>query len=1059
MSRYAVLLAVAILAAAGFNPLPVFAGEPGKLEYNRDIRPILAENCFACHGPDSAARKAGLRLDDRESAIDKGAIEPGKPDHSELIHRIVLPSTDKQAMPPPNSHKILKPQQKEILKQWIAQGAEYQPHWSLIPPQRPDVPAIPAGWQARNPIDHFVFAELAKRGLSPNPEADRRTLARRLSLDILGLPPNPADVEEFVNDPSPDYYEKYIDKLMQSPHWGEHRGRYWLDAARYADTHGIHFDNYREMWSYREWVIQAFNRNLPFDQFTIEQLAGDLLPNPTLDQRIATGFNRCNITTNEGGIIDEEYAVLYTRDRTETVSQIWMGLTAGCAVCHDHKYDPLSQKEFYQLAAFFNNFDQPVRDGNIPNPAPVIPVPRPEDRARFEQLAQEIASAKQQLENRKTSARGDFDTWLANVKPADVAEMVPTDKLHLLAALTEGKENEVALTVNGEKRSATFELGAGYVWGQGKPKGKGLTILQSGPAIELADVGDFDADQAFSVGAWVKLSRRNTVGGLLAKMDAPANGFRGWDVWLQSDRVGMHIIHKWQDDALKVVAQTPLKPNQWYHVFVTYDGSKKAAGVKIYIDGQPQAVDVEADSLKSTTRNEVPFKIGQRHAGDRVAGASLYDLRIYRKALTGSEVGQLARSGAAAETLAKPADQRTEKERDDLYAWWLATFDKPFQQIDRQIAQLQQEEAAIKARGTIAHVSVEKATMPEAYILNRGEYDQRKEKVGPGTPEVLPPFPDDLPKNRLGFAQWLLRPEHPLTARVTVNRFWQEVFGSGLVRTAGDFGISGELPSHPELLDWLAIEFRQDWDVKRFFKLILTSATYRQSATVTPEKLAKDPQNVWLSRGPRFRMDAEMVRDHALAVSGLLVRKLGGPSVKPYQPDGVWEAVAMPESNTRFYKRDSGENLYRRSLYTFWKRSAPPAAMEVLNAPNRETCVVVRDRTNTPLQALLTLNDVQFVEAARVLAETTLHAAGSDDARINFISARLLARPFRPEELEVVKESLAELRAEYRNNPAAAKQLIAFGEKKPDDGLEPGELAAWTMLCNQLMNLDEVLNK
>ena len=1049
-------LAAALVSARAGNP-PAAPAE--KLQYNRDVRPILAENCFACHGPDSAARKAGLRLDQRDAAIDKGAITPGKPDASELVTRIFLPDGDEQAMPPAKAHKTLKPEQKETLKAWIAQGAEYQPHWSFIPPERPPVPPAPAGWQARNPVDNFVFAGLAKRGLTPAPEADRRTLARRLALDLTGLPPDPADVDEFVNDPAPDYYERYVDRLMRSPHWGEHRGRYWLDAARYADTHGIHFDNYREVWAYRDWVIDAFNQNVPFDRFTVEQLAGDLLPNPTLEQRIATGFTRCNITTNEGGAIPEEYLVLYTRDRTETVSQVWMGLTAGCAVCHDHKFDPVSQKDFYSLAAFFNNTTQGAMDGNIKDTPPIIPVPRPEDRARFDRLGKDIAAAQKALDARKSAARGDFDRWLAGVKPADVAGLIPTDKLHLLAKLTEGQGKTVRATVDGAERAVEFEPGAGYVWGNGKPTGKGLTVLQSGPAIEFPGVGDFDAGQAFSVGAWVKLSKRNTGGALVAKMDAPDRGYRGWDVWLQADRVAMHLIDTWPGDTLKVAAKSPLKVNEWTHVFITYDGSKKASGVKIYLNGQPQPVGVEADALKGTTRNKVPFKIGQRHAGERVAGASLYDLRVYGRALAGPEVGQLARGGVV-DTLAKPADKRTKKEADDLYDWWLATLDKPYQAADARLAGLRQEDAAIRSRGTVAHVAVEKSMPPEAYVLTRGDYDKRGKKVGPDTPKALPPFPADLPRNRLGFAKWLLRPDHPLTARVTVNRFWQELFGTGLVRTSGDFGVTGEPPTHPELLDWLALEFRQDWDVKKFFKLLVTSATYRQSAVATKEKAEKDPQNVWLSRGPRFRLDAEGLRDYALAASGLLVRKIGGPSVRPYQPEGVWEAVAMPESDTRYYKRDSGEKLYRRSMYTFWKRAAPPASMEVLNAPNRETCTVRRERTNTPLQALVTLNDVQFVEAARVLAENALKAGGdTDDARIDFVARRLLARPFRPEELAVVQGSLAALAAEYRGKPGEAKKLIGYGESKADPGLDPPTLAAWTMLCNELLNLDEVLNK
>ncbi len=1046
---------LALPLLAGFAATAAAADK--KLEYNRDIRPILAENCFACHGPDSAARKGRLRLDLRDDALEREAFEPGKPDESKLVQRMLLPDSDKAKMPPVASHKVMKPGQIATLKAWIAQGAEYQAHWSFLAPKRPDIPAVKDAARVRSPIDNFILAKLEARGLTMAPEADKRTIARRLSLDLTGLPPDPADVEEFVKDQTPTAYEKLVDKFLASPQWGEHRGRYWLDAARFADTHGIHFDNYREMWSYRDWVINAFNKNQKFDQFTIDQIAGDLLPNATIDQKVATGFNRNNITTNEGGAIAEEYLVLYNRDRTETVNQVYMGLTAGCAVCHDHKFDPITQRDFYSMAAFFNNTTQGAMDGNIPNTPPILNVPMEQDRARFAAIGKEIAAANEAAAARRKAARADFDKWLATVKPEEIAGRVSEDKLHLFAKFNEGKDKAVKFKLDGKEQSASFDP-AGYVWGNGKKGQKGLTILQSGPAIELKDVGDFDTKQSFSVGAWVRLSKRNTAGAIVAKLDT-ANGFRGWDLWVQSDRIGMHIVNKWNEDALKVVAKAPLKINADQHVFVTYDGSAKASGVKIYVDGVLQPVDVEADALKGTIKNAVPFKIGQRNADGRVAGVSVHDLRIYGRALVNAEIGQLSKGTALADLLAKPADKRTPKEVDDVYDWWLVTNDKPYQDAEAATAKLKAEEVAIQSRGTIAHVWNEKPSMPEAFILNRGEYDRRKDKVGPATPKVLPAFPADYPKNRLGFAKWLLLPDHPLTGRVTVNRFWQELFGAGLVRTAGDFGITGELPSHPELLDWLALEFQSHWDVKRFFKMMVMSSTYRQAAIATPEKLEKDPANTWVSRGPRFRMDAEMVRDYALAASGLLVKKIGGKSVKPYQPDGVWEAVAMIGSNTRDYKRDSGESLYRRSLYTFWKRAAPPASMEVMNAPNREYCVVKRERTNTPLQALLTLNDVQFVEAARVLAEHAMQSGKTDAERIDFLAKRLLARSFTEKELPIVTESLTELKREFGAKPEEAKKLIAFGESKADPKLEAAELAAWTMLANEVLNLDEVLNK
>jgi hypothetical protein len=1028
-----------------------------KPQYNRDIRPILAENCFACHGPDSASRKAGLRLDQREAAVAAKAIIPGKPDQSLLIQRVF--HTDlAEVMPPPKTHKKLTPAQKETLKRWIASGADYQPHWSFIAPTRPPLPPVKDAKWVRNPIDRFILAELEKHGLTPAPEADRRTLARRVSLDLTGLPPDPADVEVMVNDSSPDWYERYVAKMLASPHWGEHRGRFWLDAARYADTHGIHFDNYREIWTYRDWVISAFNRNLSFDQFTIEQLAGDLLSNPTLDQKIATGFNRCNITTNEGGVIAEEYLVLYARDRTETVNQVWMGLTAGCAVCHDHKFDPLTMRDFYSMAAFFNNTTQGAMDGNIPNTPPVMPVPRMEDAPKWAGITKKVETARLKIEDRKKSARGDFDKWFAAVKPEEFAKLAPTMGLRLHLPLTEGKDRTVGFSVDGKPRSV--KLDSGFDWVKGGKTAAKAFALKPGPAVEVPEAGDFDKSQRFTISTWVKFTRRGTNGALVARMDN-RDKYRGWDLWAQNDSVGMHLIHAWQDDALKVVTKNPLKPNEWHHVTVSYDGSMKASGIMVYVNGVAQPVNVEADSLKNTTRTNVPLKIGQRHESEKLSNAVLQDVRLFDRMLTAAEVGQLAKATRSGELLAKPKDKISPTEKNELYDWWLATSDKAFQEASAAFTAAQAEEVELRSRGTIAHVMQEKDGEAMAYILYRGEYDKRRDPVKPATPNALPPMAVDQPRNRLGFAKWLLRPEHPLTARVTVNRFWQEVFGTGIVRTTGDFGVSGELPSHPELLDWLAVEFReQGWDIKKFFTLILTSATYRQAAITMPEKNEKDQQNRLLSRGPRYRLDAELIRDHALASSGLLVRKLGGPSVKPYQPEGVWEAVAMIGSNTRDYRRDSGENLYRRSMYTFWKRSAPPASMEIFNAPNRETCAVRRDRTNTPLQALVTLNDVQFVEAARVLAEKALTAgAKTDGERIDFVAKRLISRPFRLDEMAIATRSLNELLAHYRAQPDEAKRLIAVGESKANPNLAPATLAGWTMLVNELMNLDEVLNK
>jgi hypothetical protein len=1031
-----------------------------EIEYNRDIRPILVDTCFSCHGPDSAARKAELRLDQRDAAIEHSAIAPGKPDESEMIRRI-LSDDPEEIMPPSELKKPLTAEQKQLLVRWIEHGAEYQQHWSYIAPVRADVPAVPerlrgefANWP-KNPIDHFVLSQLADRGLTPAKEADRHTLARRASFDITGLPPNPEMVRAFVSDPSENAYETYVDALLQSPQWGEHRGRYWLDYARYADTHGIHFDNYREMWAYRDWVINAFNRNMPFDQFTMENIAGDMLPDATLDQKIASGFNRCNMTTNEGGIIDEEYAVHYTRDRTETVSTVWMGLTAGCATCHSHKFDQLSQNEFYELAAFFNNTTQAVRDGNIKDTPPVIPVPMEADRPRFEALPPLIASAKEAVEARRLEAKKDYEAWTTSSKPEDLGEPVSAEGLHLQAGLNEGDGRVVKISLDGV--AVDVPLLESAKWQDG-PTGKAIAV--QGAACEIATAGDFESDQPFSCAAWINVPANDGSGPIAARME-PGPMYRGWDFWMQQRRVGMHLINAWPDIGLKVVSKAQVPANQWVHVAVTYDGSRKASGVSIYINGAAQEKNVENDKLDaSSVRTATPWRIGQRAGGEAFTGA-IQDLRIQKRVLTPAEVDSLAKLSRYQATLAKSVDQRSDQEKTDLFEYWLKQFDTTFIEHSTVLQTLEKEQADIRARGTIAHVMNEKPEPATAFVLFRGEYDQRRDQVHPGTPAALPPFPAEAPRNRLGLAQWLLRPEHPLTARVTVNRYWQEVFGTGIVRTTGDLGVSGELPSDQELLDWLAVEFRETgWDVKRLIKLMVMSATYRQSAAVTPEKLEKDPANRFLSRGPRFRMDAEMVRDNALAASGLLVKKLGGPSVKPYQPEGVWEAIAMIGSTTQRYVRDSGDNLYRRSLYTFVKRMAPPASLDLFNATNREICTVRRERTNTPLQALVTMNDEQFVEAARRFAENILTQGGdSTPSRLQWAAMQLLSREFRPEEVAILEQSLGQLTAFYLAHEKEADELIHTGDSEPNSALNKSSLAAWTMLCNQMMNLDEVLNK
>ncbi len=1054
---------IGILAiAAVFAALPVQVAAAMKgVEYNRDIRPILADNCFSCHGADSASRKASLRLDHFEDAIasHKGsnpAIIPGKVDESEMIKRLLTKDEDDR-MPPVKTKKAVTPQQLELLRNWIAQGAKYEAHWSLLAPQKPPLPKGSRDNWVRNPIDAFIMARLEKEGLKPAPEADRRTLARRLSLDLTGLPPTVEQVERFLSDKSASAYERLVDGLLASKSYGEHRARYWLDAARYADTHGIHIDNYREIWAYRDWVINAFNRNTPFDQFTVEQLAGDLLPNPTLDQKIATGFNRCNITTSEGGAIDEEYIVLYARDRTEATSAVWLGLTTGCAVCHDHKFDPISQKDFYSLSAFFNNTTQPAMDGNKKDTPPVVVVPAPKDIVRWEELKPLADDARGRVEKRKESAKPDYAVWQSAVTQEQLLGFLPQAQPSLLVSLTESNRNNFAMMITGKSSELKLPHDADAVAGAISDS---ALVLAKDNVPEILDAGNFDRTNAFSFGAWVRLDEKDRNGSLMARMDNE-KGFRGWDLWMEDGRPGTHMVNKWPENALKVVSKKRLDAGKWAHVMITYDGSSKAEGVKIYVDGQPTETDRQSDKLSDTIVTDTAFKIGQRKTGDELEKAGVQDVRIYSQALSPEDAASLGRSQRMAWLVRKAEDKRSDEEKSFLYDAYLRLFDKVYMSEKAVLATLEKDEREIKMRGTIAHVMDEKRDAPMAHVLFRGEYDKRRDKVEAAVPKALHAMPSDLPRNRLGFAKWLLLPENPLTARVTVNRFWQEIFGAGLVRSAGDFGVMGELPSHPELLDWMAVDFRENgWDVKRFYKMMVMSATYRQQSVSTAQKTEKDPQNKLLARGPRFRLDAEMIRDYALAASGTLSPKIGGPSVKPYQPSGVWEMVAMPESDTSKYKQDSGDNLYRRSMYTFWKRTAPPASMDILNAPNRETCTVKRERTNTPLQALATLNDPQFIEAARRLAENTIKEGGKSPVdRVDYMAKRILARPLRSAERRVTLEVLKDLLAHYAGDADDAKTLVSVGESKPAADLAASELAAYTMLANQLLNLDEALTK
>ncbi len=1034
---------------------------PLEISFNEHIQPILSEYCYHCHGPDSGTRepkKSPLRLDRVEDAFaprgdGKPVIIKGKPGESQLVH--VIRSQDPDViMPPPKSHKTMNEREIALLERWIEQGAEYEPHWSFARIAKPEVPTAGETWAA-NPIDRFIAAKLDETGLKPNPPEDSRRFHRRLTLDLTGLPPEPAETDAFAKAMETNAraaIEAEADRLLATTASAENFARHWLDAARYADTHGIHIDNYRAIWPYRDWVVRAFQQNMPWDRFTLEQIAGDLLPDRTLDQHVATGFSRCLSTTGEGGAIGEEYEATYAKDRVDTVSAIWLGLTTGCASCHDHKFDPVTMREFYQLAAFFRNTPMSPLDGNNAEHPPNVFVPLMEDRDRWASVATDISGMEKQIAARKTQACGDYESWLANASIAPDRRIDSTLSLHLPLAEAEGP---IHGTADGQPREWPAEIPR-----IDAPLGKAPLVSET--TVELGDVASFSRGDRVTYGGFIRIEGK-PYGAIVARMN-PARAFRGWDFWIEGGKPGSHVIDSWDKAANKTVANDALKPGEWHHVMITFDGAASGHQAHaVHVNGKRVNATTYPNTVGGTIETAVPLRIGTREGGEsklRGGQVALQDFRFYRRLLSGAEIAALANTALLSQVVATPPDQRTREQLDSLYQYYISNIDPRSRELAARLDSLKAEQAAIRTRGSVSLVMEEKKDQPFAHVLNRGVYADKGEKVPPGTPAVLPPMPADAPNNRLGLARWLNDPANPLPARVTMNRAWYYLFGAGIVETNDDFGIMGARPSHPQLLDWLAAEFIDSkWDHRHMLKLIVSSATYRQSGAVSPEKLEKDPSNRLLARGPRVRLDAEPIRDLALAASGLLSTKVGGPPVKPYQPEGIWEAVAMPQSNTRHYRQDKGESLYRRSLYTMWKRTAAPPTMEILNAPTRETFCVRRDRTNTPLQALALLNDPQFVETSRVLATRTIAGSSDFDSRIDHVTSRLISRALAPDERALVRASLDEVLANFRKQPEDAAKLLATGESPaPKDGDLP-ELAAWTVICSQILNLDETITR
>ena len=1068
------LFAALVLTAA--LALGATAQKDAAVDFGSDVLPVLSDRCFACHGPDESQRKTKLRFDTEAGAFAKlaeggFAIVRSDPEKSVLLERITSDDPARRMPPAYLGHGKLSDAEIERIRRWIEQGAEWQKHWSFTAPRRAELPTLegrPVEQQRwpRNAIDRFVLARLDREGLKPSPETDRATLIRRVTLDLTGLPPTPAEVDAFVNDPAPEAHNKLVDRLLNSPHYGEKMASHWLDAARYADTNGYQSDGVRSMWRWRDWVIGAFNRNMPFDQFTIEQIAGDLLPNATRDQIIATGFNRNHRTTAEGGSVEEEFRVEYVADRVETTSTVWMGLTVGCARCHDHKYDPITQKEFYQLFAYFNNVPERGLVYNFGNEHPYIQAPTPEQDAELAELDAQVARTRrefQALEPKIARSQKVWEKWLRN---AGTRDWSPRDGLILHFKLDGDLREDTGVYRRRESRkplqtpdpakqvrAAFVDAGDESAFVRGRV-GQAASLdgkrhIDGGPGFKL------DFLDPFSFAAWIRPTSAN--GAILSKAESFRTG-QGHGLYLREGKVFLYVNRRWTDISLRLQTERALKLNQWQHVLVTYNGKRAAKYVHIYINGEEWAKDVLFDELTFPFSTKEPFRIGAG-GGEPGFEGLIDDVRVYDRALSADEAAALPLLETVAAIAAIAPKKRTPAQRLKMrFAFLDLAAPKEVQLARQRYGDARRERELFNESIPTVMVMKESETPRDAFVLRRGSYDAPGEKVAPGVPSILPPLREGWENNRLGLARWLVDPANPLTARVTVNRFWQNLFGVGLVKTVEDFGTQGERPVHPELLDWLASEFVESgWDVKALLKTIVTSATYRQASKVTPELIERDPENRLLARGPRYRLPAGTIRDQALAVSGLLVDEIGGPSVRPYQPEGLWVELTFADAK---YQPDTGDKLYRRSLYTYWKRTVAPPAMMTFDATDRETCTVRETRTNTPLQALNLMNDVTYVEASRKLAERMMTAGGATpDERIAHGFRLALARTARPKEQGVLRGVFERFRDKYADDPDAAAKLLAEGESEYDESLDKAELAAYAGIASLILNLDEAVTK
>ncbi|QOV91183.1 DUF1553 domain-containing protein [Humisphaera borealis] len=1053
MFRSSLLVAMLILTAGA---RPVVAAEP-PVDFSREVLPLLSDNCFHCHGPDEKGRKAKLRLDTREGAYrvkeDVAVVVPGNSAKSELVKRIFSDDPD-DMMPPPDGVRKLTPAQRQTLKRWVDEGAKWGTHWAFVPPTaKPAEPTVKNQAWVKNGIDRFILARLEKESIPPQSEADKARLLRRVSLDLTGLSPTPAEIDAFLADKSADAYEKLVDRLLASPRYGERMASDWLDIARFADTHGYQMDRFRPMHAYRDWVIKAFNENLPFDQFATWQLAGDLLPNATKDQRLATAFNRLHSQNEEGGIVEEEFRVAYVVDRVNTMGTAFLGMTFECTRCHDHKYDPITQKEFYSLFAFFQNIDEsgqtPYFTGSMPVPTMLLSTD--EQDAKLKELDEAIRAREKDVATAKGQATGmPLAKWL------EAGPQPPSDIPGTIAHFTFDEIDKNQITNRVDPKS----VGKGSdnpVLVDG-PNGK-AAALSGESGFTFPAIADFSRVDPFSMSIKLRAGELAERAVVVHKSRAPIDaGSRGFELLLESGQVAFGMHHMWPGNSLKVRTKDRITKDAWTTVSVTYDGSSRAGGVRIYIEGKPAELEVIQDDLwKDITYggDEPDLAIGFRFRDNGFRNGQVDDFYVFNREITALEVEAItgkANTPVASRFRAvdgKPIDS-------SLTDYYVNTIDPKVIEARKAL------HAARKAQSDFinpipeAMVMKETRTPKPAFLLKRGNYDQHGDPVSATTPAVMPAFPADQPHNRLGLARWLTDPQHPLTGRVTVNRLWQQMFGRGIVETSDNFGSTGAVPSHPELLDYLTRVFIDDykWDQKRFLKYIAMSATYRQSSQPSAEARAKDPTNLLLSHMPPRRLTAEMLRDQALSSSGLLVEKLGGPSVKPYQPAGLWDiAMGRPK-----YDQGKGEDLYRRSLYTYIKRTVAPPAMLTFDAADRSYCTIKRQTTSTPLQSLTLLNDVQVVEASRKVAERMIAEGGPDDAsRVKYAFRLITGRQATDRETTVLVAMLAEQRALFAADRKSAEALLKVGESKTAAKLDAAEVAAGSVLAQAIFNHDEAV--